>query len=291
MANSYSMANPSPLQITCADGYILSASLYVPASIKAAIMIAPATGIKKTFYHSFATFLCENGYGVITYDNRGIADSKNGPLKQSDASLVDWGKLDMTAVLEELKNRFPNTTYHLIGHSAGGQLLGLMDNAPDIKSLFNFACSSGSIRNMRFPFNLKAHFFLNMFIPVNNLLFGYSNSQWLGMGEPLPKTVGKQWGTWCSGSGYVKVELGKTIHQHHYDDLQIPSLWLHATDDDIANYENVKDMVRVYSKIQSEIITLNPKECGYKEIGHMKFFSSKYKELWKYALDWLDKYQ
>ena len=37
-------------------------------------------------------------------------------------------------------------------------------------------------------------------------------------------------------------------------------------------------------------ITLSPSDWGYKEIGHMKFFSSKKKELGKYALDWLDKH-
>jgi predicted alpha/beta hydrolase len=276
------------ISILCADGYELSATLYSPDEVKAAVMIGPATGIKKGYYNAFATFLASNGFGVICYDNRGIGASQKEHISKSKATLASWGELDMPAVLEYLKNEFPNTSYHLIGHSAGGQLLGLMYNAHDIKSMFNFASSSGSMKNMKFPFSFKAFFFLNIFIPLNNLIFGYTNAQWLGMGDPLPKNVAAQWSKWCNGEGYVKVELDTTIKNHKYNEIAISSLWLHATDDDIAIYDNVKDMVSVYPKIKSEIITLHPKKMGYKEIGHMKFFSAKNKDLWKYALDWLN---
>lgn len=62
-------------------------------------------------------------------------------------------------------------------------------------------------------------------------------------------------------------------------------MWVHATDDDIANLESVEDMISVFPKIKHQIITINPKDFGYKDLGHMKFFSSKRKELWKYILD------
>jgi len=250
-------------------------------------MIAPATGIKRGFYNSFASYLAEQGYGVICFDNRGIGDSKNGNIKYLDASLIDWGKLDMPAVLNQLQSDFPNQKYHLIGHSAGGQLVGLMENAFELTSMFNFACSSGSLQNMNYPFKLQAHFFMNMFIPLSNFLFGKANVQWMGIGEPLPKQVANQWRKWCNGRGYAETDFGKSIKDHNYNDLEVPSLWLHATDDKIANYENVKDMIRVYTKSAGKLLTLNPNEQGHNGIGHMKFFSSKNKVLWKYTLNWL----
>lgn len=281
------MKTADHIAIKCADGFQLSGTLYEPEQLKAAVMIAPATGIKKTFYHSFAGHLSANGYGVISFDNRGIGDSRSGPVRESDASLVAWGQMDMTAVLETLKKTFPETTYHLIGHSAGGQLAGLMENAQDLTSMFNVSCSSGSLKNMDYPFKLQAEFFMNVFIPFSNLLFGHAKSQWVGMGEPLPRVVAAQWREWCNGSGYVQEALGKTIHRHHFDNLSIPSQWLYAADDDIANQKNVQEMVGVYKAIKAELITLHPEELGYKDIGHMKFFSSRRKELWKFALNWL----
>lgn len=278
------------ITIECKDGFELIGTLYKPTSVIGAIMMAPATGIKRGFYNALASYLAEHGYGVICFDNRGIGESKNGDIKHLNASLIDWGKLDMSAVLDQLQTIFPNQKYHLIGHSAGGQLVGLMENALELTSIFNFACSSGSLRNMNYPFKAQAHFFMNMFIPTSNFLFGKANVQWVGMGEPLPKQVANQWRKWCNGKGYVETDFGKAIKSHYYDDLNIPSMWIHATDDDIANYKNVKDMMRVYSKSKGEIMTLTPNETQIKEIGHMKFFSSKNKILWKHTLDWLKRF-
>ena len=278
-----------PIEITCEDGFILKGHLFTPEQPKAAIMIGPATGIKQQFYFSFAKYLCENGYAVVTYNNRGIGASKGKSINDGNPSLTNWGKQDMTAVLDFLKTEFPTLDYHLVGHSAGGQLIGLMKNALDIKSVFNFASSSGSVQYAKYPFKLKSAFFLGPFIHACNLFFGHTKSQWVGMGEPLPKNVGKEWSRWCYGKGYVAVDLDTKIKEHYYNELSFDSLWVHATDDDIAIYENIKDMIRVFPNIDAEIVTLNPKEQGFHDIGHMKFFSSKRSKLWPLALDWLNK--
>lgn len=94
------------IKIRCEDNFLLSGTLYHPEELKGAVMIAPATGIKKHFYNSFAQYLSENGFGVITFDNRGIGGSKNGSINDVNASLINWGTLDMTAVLTALKNEF-----------------------------------------------------------------------------------------------------------------------------------------------------------------------------------------
>ncbi|MEO0404231.1 MAG: alpha/beta hydrolase, partial [Bacteroidota bacterium] len=210
-----------------------------------------------------------------------------GSINNGNPSLTNWGKLDLAAAFACLQKEYPNGQYHLVGHSAGGQLVGLMDNCHKLSSMFNFASSSGSLHYAKYPFRLKSAFYLKMFIPWSNMFFGQVNSQWVGMGEPLPKQVGKQWGKWCSGKGYVDVDLNSEIKEHHYDDLKLPTKWMYATDDDIANADTVKDMIRVYSKIESEVVALSPQELGFHDIGHMKFFSSRRKSLWPMALEWL----
>ncbi|MEO0470756.1 MAG: alpha/beta fold hydrolase [Bacteroidota bacterium] len=282
------MDKTQEVRIACTDGFSLAGTLFIPEEVKAAVLLAPATGIKRRFYASFSRFLAQNGYAVLTFENRGIGDSKAANINEGNPSLVSWGKLDMTAALDYLKAEFPASSYHLIGHSAGGQLVGLMENAQDLRSMFNYGCSSGSLQNISFPFIIPSHFLMNFVIPVSNLLFGHTKSQWFGMGEPLPKQVASDWRRWCNGQGYVKVDLDTRIQSHQYDTLSFPSLWLHAVDDSIASLTNVKDMVRVYSAIESEIVSLRPADFQMKEIGHMKFFSSKKQVLWKYALDWLD---
>lgn len=281
----------SEISITCDDQVQLAATKFSPKKeIIAAVMIAPATGIKRQFYAPFATYLAEHGYGVISFDNRGIAQSLAGKIKENNASVQCWGEQDSPATLTTLKKCFPDKHYHLIGHSAGGQLVGLMPNANELSSIFNVACSTGSLRNMPFAYRLRAHFFMNFFIPFSNFAFGHTKSQWVGMGEPLPKEVAKQWQLWCNDKGYVKSAFGKTIHQHYYDDLTVPSMWINAIDDEIANNKNVEEMASVFTRINPITLTLSPKEHGLSEIGHMKFFSRRSKVLWQYALDWLAKH-
>ena len=71
--------------ITCRDHVDISGQIYIPSQApKGAIMIAPATGIKQGFYAKFATYLAEQGYGVITYDNRGIGRSLQGRVSKSN---------------------------------------------------------------------------------------------------------------------------------------------------------------------------------------------------------------
>ncbi|MEM7041070.1 MAG: alpha/beta hydrolase, partial [Bacteroidota bacterium] len=225
----------------------------------------------------------------ITFDNRGIGDSVKGSINKCGATLENWGRLDMAGALERLKTEFPAVTYHLIGNSAGGQLMGLMPNYKDLSSIFNVSCSSGSISNNTFLFSLQAHFFLSFYIPLNNLIFGNSNSHWVGMGEPLPKKIGADWGRYCRGRGYVEQDLGTRIKEHWYGEISVPSLWLWATDDKIANLANVKDMIRVMPKLDAKIEALDPKELGIKGgIGHMGFFRRKCQGLWVKAVEWLE---
>ena len=280
------------IKVRTEQGTELAATLFFPqhGRIKSAVMIAPATGVKRRFYTAFAQHLVAHGFAVMTFDNSGIGDSLSVPLKQSTTRLQDWWQVDMPAILSALMQRFPDTTYHLIGHSAGGQLIGLMPNAHHLSSVFNYASSSGSLRNMRGWFRLQAHFFMRCYIPFNNLLFGLTRADWVGMGEPLPSAVAQQWATWCKGRGYTETGFGQTIQTHHYDTLDCPSLWLSAVDDDIACSANVDDMIRVYRQMPAQRIDLNPSDYGFKEIGHMNFFRRQYAVLWPLAVDWLQRH-
>ena len=95
------------LTITCADSYSLTARFY-PAkqsTHQLPILVCPATGITKNFYHAFAEWLNQQGYSVLSFDFRGIGESLHGPLKNSTASINDWGIYDIPAAIETLLER------------------------------------------------------------------------------------------------------------------------------------------------------------------------------------------
>ena len=200
------------IKIICSDGRELSALKYsASGKTKGAVLVGGATGLRKEFYSPFCQHLCENNYSVLVFDFRGVGKSSLQDLKSDTANIIDWGVLDMSAALDELVKQFPKTKYHLVGHSAGGQLTGLMSNHSQLTSQFNFACSTGQLSNLKFLFRLKALFFMKIFIPLSNLIFGYAKLGLVKMGDSIPRYVAKQWCDWCCGNGYVIGSIGLSL--------------------------------------------------------------------------------
>ncbi len=86
------------------DGYLLGASLFLPRGAKRhAVLINSATAVPRRTYRGFAGYLARRGCAVLTYDYRGIGDSRqkslvgyNQPksLVGFKASMSDWAALD-----------------------------------------------------------------------------------------------------------------------------------------------------------------------------------------------------
>ena len=285
------MLSPHAVTIECTDNIALSGLLYKPLnSPVAAIMIAPATGIKQGFYTRFATFLAEQGIAVLTFDNRGIGDSPKTRKVMRETRLQDWGQKDMPAALAFLQQHYPDQPLHLIGHSAGGQLAGLMPNANELTSIITYGSSSGSLRNFTGAYKYQAHFYMNVFIPLTNALFGRTQSHWMGMGEPLPKGVGAQWRRWCNGQGYAKTEFGSHIQQQFYAQLTQPTLWIRAVDDKIAPQLNIEDILTVYENLNVTRKVIEPAQHGLGQLGHMRFFSKHGLPFWADIVNWIVKH-
>ena len=146
------MVKSENVRVANGNQVFLDVTLFVPTNCFGTILIGPVSGIKKEFYANFAQYFAENNYAVLIFDNEGIGKSLTKPISKVKASLESWGRSDMKVMVDYLSERFPQQKMHLIGHSAGGQLFGLMDNYDRLTSVFNFACSSGSIKNMNQPF-------------------------------------------------------------------------------------------------------------------------------------------
>src|SRR5271154_6018259 len=95
------------ITVPAADGYALAAKLFLPRGAKShGLLINSATAVPRKFYRGFAGYLARRGCAVLTYDYRGIGDSRqkavegyNQPrsLVGFKASMADWAALDVTA--------------------------------------------------------------------------------------------------------------------------------------------------------------------------------------------------
>ena len=151
---------PEPVDIACADGVRLRGHFFRAAPEVATqplpVLLSPATGVRQQFYWHFAGWLAQQGYAVLVFDYRGIGQSLHGPLARCDARLVDWGQRDQVAALQWLLARCQAAQAILVGHSAGGQMLGLLPNHAQVARLVGVAASSGWFGGMRLAFALKA---------------------------------------------------------------------------------------------------------------------------------------
>ncbi|EXB46920.1 alpha/beta fold hydrolase [Acinetobacter sp. 1000160] len=268
--------------ISCKDGYQLAAQFYPALNSDKSypILICPATGITKNFYHAFAQWLNQQGYPVLSFDFRGIGESLHGALKDSTASINDWGMYDIPAAIEALLNRTQAEKVIIVGHSAGGQLLGIASNYHKVAKVLAIAGSTGHVKGLKGKTKVLAPVMFNVIFPVSSLVKGYGATQFIGMGENLPKNVAKQWAEFCSKPGYVMNAIGKTIFEDYHQQIQCPITSFWATDDEIATHSNVKDLLRLYPNAQTKLIELNPQQLGYKRIGHMLMFKKSHQKIW-----------
>lgn len=273
------------LTITCKDGYSLSARFYTASAMQkknCPVLICPATGITQNFYQAFAEWLTTQGYDVLSFDFRGIGRSLHGPVSQSEASIVDWGQLDIPAAIETLLYKTQADQVILVGHSAGGQLLGIVPNHEKVAKVVAVSGSTGHVKGLKGRTRLLAPVMFNVIFPLARITKGYGPTQAIGMGENLPKDVAREWAQFCSKPGYIINAIGKKVastHDYHTQiTCPITSIW--ATDDEIATQANVKDLLRLYPKAHTEMIELQPQEYGHKGIGHMLMFRKSHQNLW-----------
>jgi predicted alpha/beta hydrolase len=273
------------------DGFPLGGFLLEPPATihpKAIIQLNSATGVRKEFYLKFAHYLAHQGFIVVGFDYRGIGASRPRHLRGFEAYMRYWGERDMTGVLDWVQAQYPAVKKFVIGHSIGGQLIGLMPNHHLLSGIVTIASSSGYWRIMPAPYRYFTALIWYGFIPLTTALLGYAPAKRIGQGEDLPKGVAREWATWCKNDRYIASEFGATIQQHYYTDVQQPLKAYILEDDTIATHHTVPALLKLYTNADICVESIAPDDIGAKQIGHFGFFSERIgKPLWNRPVDWV----
>jgi len=276
------MSDLERITITCADGVHLHGH-FTPASGGAPglpVLLSPATGVKQHFYLRFVSWLAAQGHDVLVFDYRGIGLSRHGHLKHNKATLAEWGQLDQVAALDWLLQRTGRDQVLMLGHSAGGQMIGLLPNHQRVARLVGVSASTGWFRGMRLGFRLKAHLGLRCLVPLGTLVKGYGPTSAVGLGEDLPAGVARQWGQWCAAGGYATNAIRGKPEQDFHAEVRTPITVLYAEDDDIATPTTVADLLRTFPSTQKQAMRIKPASHGLKAIGHIDWFRASHQALW-----------
>jgi len=284
------------ITLPATDGYLLGATLFLPRGAKRhAVLINSAAAVPRKVYRGFAGYLARRGCAVLTYDYRGTGDSRqravvgyNQPksLVGFKASMSDWAALDVTAAVAWMRERYKSLPLNYVGHSFGGQALGLVANNSEVSRALLVAAQAGSWRLMASPERYRVYAMLNFVgIPLTRLL-GYAPG-WSGLGEDLPQGVFQQWVGWVMSPRYLFDDPGlKALANFPQYSGALRALCF--SDDPWATRPAVELLCSGFVSTKPEILTVTPANAGTARIGHLGFFRAEHRDtLWRGAAEWM----
>ena len=278
------------------DGYLLGATLFLPRGAKRhAVLINSATAVPRKLYKGFAGYLASRGCAVLTYDYRGTGASRqramtgfNQPksLVGFKASMTDWAALDVTAAVAWMRARYHTLPFAYIGHSFGGQALGLLPNNAEVSRALLIASQAATWKLMASPERYRIYAIMNFVgLPLTRAL-GYTPG-WAGLGMDLPKGVFEQWTRWVMQPRYL-FDDEKLDALKNFQNFNGALRALCMTDDTWATRPAVELLCAGFTSVKPDIVSITPADTGVSRIGHFGFFKPRHREtLWRDAAEWI----
>ena len=274
------------LFLKTSDHNLISVTVFEPQNPNGKLLlINSATGVKQQVYFSFAKHFAENGFTAITYDYRGIGDSKPKKMNGFHATMRIWGTDDFKTVTDFIKKNYQNHQKFCLGHSVGALIIGMNENAHIFDKFIFVATQDAYIGNLKANIAASAVLGFGIAVPLTTRFFGYFPAHRFGLGESLPKGVAYDWRTLILSKKSTS-RLYEKIATHFSKDLKQETFIIHAEDDPwvtMKGMENLMNNVYPYLKKTYREIKVSDSEKG--EIGHINFFRSFNKSLWKSVLN------
>jgi predicted alpha/beta hydrolase len=284
------------ITLPATDGYLLGATLFLPRGAKRhAVLINSGAAIPRKLYRGFAGYLARRGCAVLTYDYRGTGDSRQKAMTGYNqmkslvgfsATMSDWAALDAAAAVAWMRQRYKTLPLNYVGHSFGGQALGLLANNTEVSRALFIAAQAGYWKLMPAPERYRVYAMLNFVgLPLTRLL-GYTPG-WSGLGQDLPKGAFEQWVGWVMSERYLFTDPnlpGLSNFANYKGALRALCL----ADDPWATRPAVGLLCSGFTAIEPDILTITPADVGVSKIGHFGFFRPEHRDtLWRGAAEWI----
>lgn len=267
----------NPIRVSAVDGYALGARRFGGELAGPYVVIAGATAVRQAYYARFAAWLALRGFTVLTFDYRGVGESRPKSMRGFEARMSDWGERDLEGVLRFALEDKGSRPLFLIGHSVGGQLLGLAPSVAKLDRVVTVASQSGFWRHWSGVSALHKAAVWYGLIPALGALFGYIPGK-AGIGEDLPKGVALEWASWCRHPDYL---LGHGVSREGFGRLTAPVLSVSVSDDDFAPKPAVDWLHELFINAKVSRVHHTPKTLGQRAVGHFGVFRPQVQDsLW-----------
>lgn len=273
-------------QLHTADNYPITVHIFEPeVSAEKLLLINSATGVKQQVYFSFAKYFAENGFTVVTYDYRGVGLSKPEKMKGFKASMRIWGTHDYRAVTGFIQKEYSGYEKFCLGHSVGALIIGMNEDSQIFKKFIFVGTQDAYIGNLPKKIAATAAFGFGLAVPFTSTLLGYFPAHWFGLGETLPKGSAMDWRTLILNKKSTS-RLFEKIDEDHSKKLKQETFVVYAEDDPWVKMKGMESLMNTaYPNLKKTYREIKISESPMQHIGHINFFRSYNKSLWKIALE------
>lgn len=224
---------------------------------------------------------------MLTYDYRGIGESRPASLRGFEASWMDWGEKDFEAVLGYVDTHFPGQPVDVVAHSIGGFVTGLAPSARRVRRIFTMGAQYAYWRDYAAGQRLRMLAKWHVVMPLLAVCLGYFPGRRLGWLEDTPRGVVRDW----SLMGPRFERRGRAQHRvAAMAAVTAPILALSVTDDEFGTEAAVGRLLAYFTGSARTHLRLAPASLGLEAIGHFAFFHERFRDtLWPIALGWLSR--
>lgn len=264
---------------TISGDYPLAARLIEPPAPRAVAVMNAATGIPMGFYRAFAEWMAtEMNVACLTYDYHDFGESARGPVKNSRATMADWGVGDQQTARDWLSDRFPDHPLWVIGHSLGGIAFGWQSGLDRIDQIVTAGAGDAYVGDHPWLTRLMAASLWWGHGAALELMMGYLPGRWSGLGgADLPAGVYRQWRLWCTTPGFI--EADPSMPPSSLEGLDAPVRLISLSDDAMVTPVAV-DRLAARMGPNVERMRLRPRDAGLKSVGHAGIFGRRSAPLW-----------
>lgn len=265
----------APLSLRCDDGFELAAQWHQPpVRTGPTVLLAGALAVPQRFYAAFATWLAEQGHGVLTFDVRGIGASRPpGGLRGLQADMLSWARVDFAAAVQAAHERAAGGPLVVLGHSLGTHHALMTGPATQarITRVLSVAAGAGSWRDWAGPSRRLAPLMLHGAGPLLVPLLGWFPGRRLRMVGDLPAGVMRQWSRWCRHPGFAWGAEPEAVRPA----LQAARFALHAlsfSDDEAMTQQCTRQLLAAAPIAKTSLEVVTPEQFGLRAIGHLGAF-------------------
>lgn len=276
------------------DNINLAATLYMPAADDKGgrgngitVQVNSSMATPRQYYRAFATHLASRGFTVLAYDYRGVGGSlfEMVPAPHGRNGL-DSGRIDQTVVADYMAHRFPDYIPTVVGHSFGGQILGLTRHAARWRAIFLMGTSHGYWAKWKVPNRYRMWF--RSFI-MARLLVSMPGS-WRRRMEAtmgIPFALGYEMSVYLRTPHFFVTNEGQPIRPHN-DELRAVIRHVTLSDDEVVPPGADIDLEFFYPNAKRSNDRRTPADYGVQAVGHFGFFRRSMPiAAWTDAGDWL----